>query len=164
MNEARYMELREAAWRRPLTAAEQTGLQDWFSAHPEARADWETETALSAALLRLPDAPVPSNFTARVLGEIERDAAAQHAPAGVWRGVEWRRWWPRAAAGACAVVVAVVGLQFHQAASRATLARSVVAVSSVAPTLSPDALADYESIRRLSPAPGADTELLALLQ
>jgi anti-sigma factor RsiW len=159
MNEARYMELREAAWRRPLTAAEQTGLQDWLSAHPEARADWETETALSAALVRLPDAPVPSNFTARVLREIERNAAAQHAPAGVWR-----RWWPRAAAGACAVVVAVVGLQFHQAASRATLARSVVAVSSVAPTLSPDALADYESIRRLSPAPGADTELLALLQ
>lgn len=164
MNEARYKQLREAAWRRPLTSPEQAELQAWLAAHTEARSDWEIETALSSALIRLPDMPVPSNFTTRVLQQIERDTVGQATPGRFWLGLDWRRWLPRTVAGACAAVVIVVGLQFHHASNRAKLARSVVAVSSVAPTLSPDALADFESIRRLSPAPGADTELLALLQ
>ena len=55
---------RELAWRRRLTEAE---LAEWRAAHPESAPDAETEAALSDALAALPDAPVPSNFTARVI-------------------------------------------------------------------------------------------------
>jgi anti-sigma factor RsiW len=157
--------LRETIWRRPLTEAEQAELRAWLAAHPEARAGWAAEVSLSAALRRLPDAPVPTNFTARVLEAIERDAAAAERPlcpgwvAGVRRG-----WLPRVAAAAFAAVLIVVGVQVHQAAYRARLGRSVVAVSTIAIVPSLDSLADFEPIRRLSRAPGADTELLKLLQ
>ena len=58
--------LREILWRRPLTAAEAAELRAWLAAHPDAAADWATEQQLSRAVRRLADAPVPSNFTARV--------------------------------------------------------------------------------------------------
>ncbi|MBP7827594.1 MAG: hypothetical protein KA236_13705 [Verrucomicrobia bacterium] len=164
MNKARYEQLREAAWRRPLTTAEQAELADWLATQPEARADWETEIALTTALTRLPDTPVPSNFTARVLQAIEREAAVRETPARSAWGSVWRRWLPRVALGVSAVVVLIGVAHVHHAAQRTQLARSVVAAARVAPTLSPEALADYEFIRRLSPAPGADTELLMLLQ
>ena len=66
-----YQRLRELGWRRPLTAAEQVELRIWLAAHPEAQAEAEAEAALNQALTRLPAAPVPSNFTARVWQAIE---------------------------------------------------------------------------------------------
>jgi len=164
MNDRPDCRWREIHWRRPLTAAEQAAWRAWLAAHPEARADWEWESALSAALARLPDVPVPSNFTARVLQQVEREAAAPRRPAvlaSLWRG--WR-WWPRAAAAALAAVVLLAAAQLHRAVHRAHLGRSVVMVSQLAAAPSPDSLADFEPIRCLSPAPGADTELLDLLQ
>ena len=73
-NDAFLSLLRESSWRRKLTEAEQAELRAYLAAHPDARADWEMESALNAALTRLPDAPVPSNFTARVLQAVEREA------------------------------------------------------------------------------------------
>ena len=61
--------LRELVWRRKLTEAEHAGLR----AQPETQADLELESRLTEALARLPDAPVPSNFTARVLQAVERE-------------------------------------------------------------------------------------------
>jgi len=152
---------RETAWRRPLTDAEQAELRAWLAAHPEAQADWQAEAALNTALRKLPDAPVPTNFTARVLGEIERNAAAAQQRAGFSRLVDWRRWLPRAALAGLAVVAFILALQMEQAAARARMGRSVAAMA-MAP--SPDLLKDFESIKRLQAAPVADKELLKLLR
>jgi len=93
--------LRELNWRRELTAAERAELRTWLAAHPEAQADWQTEAALSKFLARLPDAPVPSNFTARVLQAVERETRTSE------RAPQRARWWhvflPRAAVAASVV-------------------------------------------------------------
>ncbi|MGH7972242.1 MAG: hypothetical protein ACREIC_26315, partial [Limisphaerales bacterium] len=87
---------RELNWRRKLTAAEEARLRSWFAEHPEARADWEAEAALSDALARLPDAPVASNFTARVMQtaelELAHDARPPKSGMSIWR--LWTRWLP----------------------------------------------------------------------
>ncbi len=67
MNDPLFNKLREASWRRPLTASEEAELRAWLAAHPEARAEWESDTALNDLLSRVPNAPVPTNFTTRVL-------------------------------------------------------------------------------------------------
>src|ERR1700690_4482069 len=67
--------LRELVWRRKLTEAERAGLR----APPETQADLEFESLLTEGLARLPDAPVPSNFTARVLQAAEREAMRPRA-------------------------------------------------------------------------------------
>src|SRR5581483_4678564 len=72
----RLQELREIGWRRQWTAAEINELRAWFAAHPDDAAAWEAEGGLNEALESLPTVPVSSNFTARVLEAIERDATA----------------------------------------------------------------------------------------
>lgn len=165
MKDALHERLREAAWRRPLTAAEQAELRAWLATHPDALADWDAETALSAGLSRLPDVPVPSNFTARVLREIERAAAVrQRRPAGFWPTLTLRHWLPRVAVAGFALAAVLVSLQLQQANRLAKVGQSLATISDVTPALAPDALVNFDSIRRLSPAPVADTELLSLLQ
>jgi len=157
-----YNRLRELNWRRKLTAAEEAELRAYPAANSEAQAEWETEAALGEVLDRLPEAPVPSNFTARVLQAVERETAARaRAPRWSW---SWRVLLPRAA-----VVVAVAGLglfasQRYEVAQRARLARNVVAVLGAQPPPNPQDLADFEAIRRLNKMPPPDEELLALLK
>jgi anti-sigma factor RsiW len=159
-----YQRLRETAWRRKLTDAEQVELRAWLAAHPDARADWETESALNEALTRLPDAPVPSNFTARVLQAVERDEAAserERAPRWVWT---WRALVPRAAVIVLVVGAGLFAYQRHALAQRVELARSVATVADVRSLPSPQFLEDFDVIRRLHPTPPADKDLLALMQ
>src|SRR6266576_1862078 len=99
--------LRELSWRRPLTESEEAELRAWLAAHPEAQAGWEAETHLSAMLHQLPDATVPSNFTARVRQAVEQEtAAAGRRPGFQWAG-RWRVFLPLTSA---AVVVVGLGL------------------------------------------------------
>jgi anti-sigma factor RsiW len=163
MSNERFQSLREAAWRRPLTETERSELAARLAAQPEARADWQAEAELNEALRRLPAAPMPSNFTARVLQQIEREeAGAGRARALAGRGFDLRRWLPRLAVGAAAMGVVVASLQFYVAADRAKLGKSVALLVEVA--AAPDSLTDFDSIRKLNPELGADMELLALLQ
>ena len=106
-NDPIYNRLRELSWRRELTAAEEAELRAWLAAHPEAQADWEAEAGLNEALRQLPDAPVPSNFTARVLQAVEREAALRERR----RGARWRVWHGRGAG--------CPGLRFAAALARA---------------------------------------------
>jgi len=110
----------------------------------------------------VPDAPMQSNFTAWVLLAVERETRERgNAPHWVW---SWRSLLPRMAV---VVVVAGLGLFAYQqleAARRAELAQSVVAVADVKSLPSPRFLEDFDVIRRLNPAPPADEDLLALLQ
>ncbi len=163
-NDRPYDQLRQAAWRRKLTAAEEAELRGCVSAEAELQADWEAELALNQALERLPNAPVPSNFTARVLRSAER-----HSPeAGRWRlplGAAWDRsfrWLPRAAFVAACLAAGFFSYQHLQDSRREHLAESVVRVSEVASVPSPQALADFDAIRALDRTPPPDEELLKL--
>ena len=101
MNESEFQQL--ARQHRPLTAAEQTRVAAHLAAHPEAQVEWETEQSLNQLLDRVPDAQVPSNFTAQVLAAVDREAAAATRRARPL--VDWRlwtqRWLPRFAQRCC---------------------------------------------------------------
>ena len=162
-NDPVYQRLRELGWRRELTETELAELSAWLAAHPEARGEHELEDRLNSALARLPDAPVPTNFTARVLQAVERDASRtvrQRDWAWVWRVLV-----PRAAMATCVVVGAGVLAQHRYAAGqRNDTARSIKTVVAVPSLPGPEILADFEAIRRLSGTAAADNELLAALQ
>jgi len=164
-NDPIYNRLREFSWRRELTAPEQAELRAWLAAHPEAQADWEAEAGLSAALGRLPDVPVPSNFTARVMQAVEREAGAElRGPQGNWLARLWRRWLPKIAFAAVVVSAGLVSYHQLQAAHRKKLVESVSAVSAVSSLPSPDILKDFDAIRALNPTPAPDEQLLTMLQ
>jgi len=157
-----HSKLRESSWRRKLTETEQAELRAYLAANPDARADWEMESALNAALARLPDAPVPSNFTARVLQAVEREEARPRAWSWRWN---WHTLVPRVAFAA--VVIAFAGLVFHHHeiySQRAALARNVALVTRGQPMPSPEALENFDAIRRMNQPQHADDELLVLMQ
>jgi anti-sigma factor RsiW len=164
-NDPLYNQLRELSWRRKLTGDEEAALRSWLTAHPEAQEEWEVEAVLNEGLSRLPDAPVASNFTARVLQAVELDQAAEaRRPRRKWQ--IWIRlgWLPRVAVAA--IVLGAGLLSFHQVQLTHNRARieAVAAVADVSSLPSPDVLKDFDAIQRLSQAPPADEELLAALQ
>jgi anti-sigma factor RsiW len=158
--------LREVNWRRKATAVEEAQAQSWLAEHPEARADWESELALSDALARLPDAPVPSNFTARVVQTAKREmAAAERRPGAggaVWR--LWTRWLPGAAGVAFALALGIITYERACETRRVEMVRSVAAVSEAASLPNPQVLEDFDAIQAMSQKPTADADLLRLLQ
>jgi anti-sigma factor RsiW len=159
-NDAFLSKLRESSWRRKLTDAEQAELRAYFAAHPDARADWEMDAALNGAFARLPDATVPSNFTARVLQAVDREAAR---PSG-WSW-NWHVLVPRVAFAA--VVVTFTGLAVHRHeiySQRVALVKSVALATGGQPVPSPEALENFDAIRRMSQPQHADDELLNLMQ
>jgi len=159
-NDAFFSKLCEASWRRKLTEAEQAELSAWLAANSEARADWERESALNAALTRLPDVPVPSNFTAQVLQAVDREESRPRS----WSW-NWHLLIPRVALAMVAVVFAGLAVHHHEIYSQRTaLVKSVALVSGGQPMPSSEALENFDAIRRLSQPQPADDELLTLMQ
>src|SRR3974390_2203241 len=95
--------LREATWRQKPSPADAARLRAWLAAHPEARAESETEAALNEALGRMPDAPLSSNFTARVLEAVRLDAAKAQREQK-WSVWSWRPTWLVRAAAAGVII------------------------------------------------------------
>lgn len=144
----------ERLWRRSLSEAEREALR--------AQPDLEMEARLTSALARIPDTPVPSNFTARVLAAIELEEAAV-ARSRNWT-LHWRRLWPRVAVIATVLIFAGGSLQWRTASlQRMALARSVALVAAQ-PLPNVDALENLDAIQRMSQPVHADGELLAALQ
>ena len=157
-----HSQLREASWRRKLTEPEQTMLHAYLAANPDARADWEMESALNTALTRLQDVPVPSNFTARVLEAFDREAAQPHGWHWSWN---WHRLLPRVAFAAVVITFTGLAVRHHEIYSQRTaLVRSVALVTEGQAVPSPEALENFDAIRRMSRPQHADEELLALMQ
>ena len=144
----------ESLWRRKLAGAERAGLR----AQPER----ELEARLTDALAEIPDLPVSSNFTARVLDAIEfEERQATRAQGGKGR---WHFPWPRIAVAAAVLIFAGVSVQRYEANShRLELAKNVAKVAAQ-PLPSVDALNNFDAIQRMSQPARADTELLAALQ
>lgn len=162
MNDPLYNRLQETSWRRKLSPREEADLQSWLGSHPEHQADWTAESNLNEALRRLPNAPVPTNFTARVLDAVERESKPTHRHAHRW---SWRRLLPKAAYAA--IVFAIGALSYHhhqQVARRAEQARYIAAVSRVAILRDPEVLQDFDAIQKLGQTQAPDEELLALMR
>lgn len=159
-----FTKLREASWQRELSPAEQAELRAWLAAHPEARADWEADAALSRALDHLPDAPMPSNFTARVLQAVELENAAARRQPEIKRRWVWRSFLPKAALAAVFVVMGLMAFREASYQKQQRFARSLKTVSAVAALPGPDILQDFDVIQQLSPTRPPDLELLALYQ
>lgn len=139
MKEHEYNELLEASWQRPLTVAEEARIEEYLVAHPEHRDDWEQENALNQMLGDLPDAPLSSNFTARVMQATELEDARSN------RKLTWfsRLKLPRLA---WVPVIAALGFFAVQWSKNNVEARVQVMVEA----LPPDAevvLADFDAIR-----------------
>ena len=145
----------ESLWRRKLSAAERAALR--------AQPDLELEARLTAALAKIPGAPVPSNFTARVLGAVEleetRATRARH-----WT-LNWRSWFPRMAVAAAVLLFAGISIQRYETNShRAELVKNVAELAVAEPPPSVDALENLDAIQRMSQSGHADGALLAALQ
>lgn len=156
-----YNRLRESSWRRPLTESEQAELRAWLDSHPAAQAEWDAEVELSGLLDQLPAAPVPSNFTARVLQAVEREAEAVERRTGSRWAWCWRVVLPRTAAAVFVVGLGLFAYHRHEVIQRAEAVGIVAAVREVP---KPELLEDFEVIRHLGSTPRPDEELLALLQ
>ena len=155
-------QLRETAWRRPLTAAESAELQRRLAGDPGAAADWQLEARLATALKRLPDADVSSNFTSRVVAEVERELDARERSRPEWPAL--RRWLPRLAFACGVIVVSLGGIRHFETVARQRMAESVAVLSPAGALPSAEVLADFDTIRRLGDAPAADVELISLMQ
>ena len=147
-------DLRESLWRRKPSAKERNELQTQPALELEAR--------LTDALAKLADAPVASNFTTRLLAEIDREDAR---PArSHWR---WSLNFllPRLATAFAVVFFAGFSLWHHEInVHRTALARNVASVAVSHPLPSVDALENLDAIQRMSQSTHADGELLADLQ
>jgi anti-sigma factor RsiW len=152
--------------RRELNPEEERFLGDWLSTRPAEAAAWRADVAIARALRRLPPVAIPSNFTARVLAEVQRDVPRRAPRRRSWLPAwEWtrERWLPVASA----VMVLALGAgawRYHATRQQSEFNRGVAALR-VLSAVSPEVLQDFEVIQhfREDPAP-IDYELLAALQ
>lgn len=167
MNDPVYQELKELSWRRRLSPGEEAQLQLYLQHHPGVQNDWEVENALGRAFRQLPNVPVATNFTSRVLVAVETETRARSATSGRARSSWWRRigWAPRTAAAAVTLFLTVISVRQYQITSRAEMAHSVARLSSVA-TLPPlQWLKDFDAINELRAVPSTDDDkLLTVLE
>ena len=166
MNPLEYQELIETSWLRKLTPVEEERLRFYLAANPQAHAEWDQEKALNQLLQKLPDAPVSSNFTARVLQAVERAESKRARERRKIFSLEWLRlgWMPRVAVAGLAISVSFVSFREFQVVQRKKVADELAQVSQVATLPKMEWLKDFETIDRLSKVQVADTELLAMLK
>lgn len=162
MNQPDQDKLRELNWRRPLTDVEQAELRTVLAKNPDALAELELENNLAQVLEKLPNTPVSSNFTARVLQAVELQAKR-----GGWQPenslLAWLRhgWLPKTAVASLVVCTGLFALHRQTIVARARLAHEVAAVSAATAAVSnPE---DFDAIRLLNKPASADVDLLAAL-
>jgi hypothetical protein len=118
------------------------------------------QNELRELLSRLPDAPVASNFTARVMRQIDLEEPRRPRK---WSFIfNWQRFLPRAAVAAVTILFAGLVLQQHELnVHRAAFDQNVALVAQT-PMPSVEALKNFDAIQRMSQPAHADEELLAL--
>lgn len=156
-----YEKLRELSWRRKLGAAEEREFREWLAAHPEVQEALELEGGLTEALGKMPDAAVPSNFTARVLQAVEREGLAETRGREGWN--LWRRlprWLPKVASAAVVITAGLFAYNYHSNVGHEELARQMAGFRMP----DPEILTNFEAIRIVSQTPAPDEQLLALFK
>ena len=166
MNDRQARTWQETLWRRPLSPAEAQQLKELAGHSPELAEALETETALTELLAQLPDAPLSSNFTARVLQAIDTQAAQAAAALQGLAGLrDWlARFGPRLAWATALVLVGWLGWNQYQVSRRAQAMAAIVPMFQAAALPDPRLLQDFDAIVHLSELPSAtDLELLNAL-
>jgi hypothetical protein len=191
MNVPDLNKLSEAMPRRELTPTEEAQLQEYLRAKPDQREFWEDELGLNHLLSQLPDTPVSSNFSLRVL-QAAQDEELQRTRLSFWGrlwvglharaprqsshdsalgGMLFGRWLPKLAVLTLMLGLAMVGYQHHQATTRKQLAVAAAEIGKLPPDQMMDLLENFDAIQRLNQVPSdsghqlkADKELLAALQ
>jgi hypothetical protein len=161
MNESEFNLLRESSWRRPLTPAEEARLQAYLGSRPEAQQAWEADATLNQFLTDLPNAPVSSNFTSRVLDALDRENSPRRMGSS-WLGLWQASWLPRLAwvTGIAGVMVlSLVGYRHH---NRTEMARGLDLIVKAMPP-EPAILQDFDTIQRWAQSPVIDQELWVAL-
>jgi hypothetical protein len=144
-------DLHESLWRQKTSQGHGSGVSP----------DGELELRLTEALSQLKDAPISSNFTARIMDEIDREDGRRTGSRRLWH---WNLW-PRFAGAAAAVLLTVMMVQHHETvAHRVQLARTLETVADLRSVPSVDALNNFEAIQAMGQRAHADEELLALVQ
>ncbi len=167
MSETEYQKLLNTRLQRELTSAESGRLEELASQHPEIRDHLDEEMRLNGLLDRLPDAPLSSNFTARVVEAARRSelpgSAARRRRLFGWLPMHWVR---AAAAAFTALILAWIVQDQRQMAKRAELADnlSLIASVAIAPDTGIEALTHFDEINQLGEQPIVDDELLAALE
>jgi hypothetical protein len=122
-------------------------------------------------LSRLPDKPVASNFTARVMQTVElaalEEARSHRRGISSWRIFSWhgRAFLPRLAVAASVLILGGLSLQHYHAVSyRDSLVQTVAQVTSTQTAPSVEALKNFDAIQRMGHPAQPDDNLLALLQ
>jgi anti-sigma factor RsiW len=166
MNEVRKEELMRLSLKHELTPEEESRLEACLAADPEARAHWEEDRGLSRALQSLPDVPLSSNFTARVLQTLELEERSER------RRFRLRVPWPRLSWGLAAGLLACAGIFYeYRVIKGGQFAEAVKDVSrELAALPAPEALEDFDAINHMrqaavhSVAVTADDDLLKAFQ
>ena len=164
MNQPMLEKLFQTANKRDLNEAELTQMEDWLASNPVERAELE---AVDQLLNELPDEPVASNFTTRVLQEIR--SAEDNSPARVtaswWKIITPRFSSINIAATAVAMVILIGGVvyQSHLNKNRVEVAASLQAVATFA-EMFPVVLNDFDAIEVIGQADPIDEELWAALK
>ena len=114
---------------------------------------------LRQLLARLPDAPVASNFTARVLQAVELEES--RAARGGRFNWNWHSLLPRLAVTTVVVFFAGAAIHHHELSTQRTRIAKSVALVAETQMPSVEALQNFDVIRRMS-QPHADEGLLAL--
>jgi anti-sigma factor RsiW len=161
MSDVRKDELVRLSMKAELTPDEELKLQACFAANPPLQAEWEQERALSRALQSLPDAPVSSNFTSRVLQATEMEERRGSRE----RDRSWlRNFMPRLSWALAVAVFALAGIYEYRAVKRTQFANQVRRLD-LAHVPAPDVLEDFEAINQLRQvAVTSDEELLKAFQ
>ncbi len=162
MSEDRQFEaLRETGWRRRLAPEEESKLERWLKTHPDRRDEWEEDAELTRVLGKLADVPTSSNFTSRVLAEVERESKVRRRHQ--YRR-SWTNWLPRLAFAVVLLTAGISSYRFMQDLHRTRLVEGLSAVAQVSSLPGPEILKDFDAILALDQAPGPDEELLRLLE
>ena len=163
MSEKEFNELLEESWTRALRPEERARLRLSASADTARLEKLEEEEALDEVLAALPDAPVSSNFTSRVMAAVEQEERKKSRKKG-WTFWGIRGSWLRGLAfGAAMLALSLGGYQQYLSHERSQLAASVVAFGAVdAPNV--ELLKDFDAIVRMSSSPKVDSRLMDALE
>ena len=163
MNSKDNNSLWEAGLRRELAVEERARLQALVKDHGAPNLD--DDLNLNAILRRLPNHPVPTNFTQCVLDSIARESVIAKRGRSDWRRWFLGGWLPKPALAPVVLGVLLYSYFAYQSHARLQIAQCVAQVSQAAAWMNMDAWQDFDAINRLGEeSVPVDEVLLAALQ
>ena len=167
MNGAEHNDFWKAELHGRLSPEEKARWQISLTGQPETLARLEEEIALNRLLRAVPEAPVSSNFTARVMQLVEREHWKQSTPVLLrfWADYVAFSWGRKLAFASMVLLLGLVSYQQYQLSARRELAKSILRVSNVLPAADViEGFSAMDGLRRVSIVHAGEPDLLDALQ